>query len=137
MLAKLACCRLGAPTQTATVDFLTSTSGVQAKGLFGFVSNAVHNPTCRIEVAFTKPGSETPVDTIQLKAQGQHPAEEVPLIQNNTGGELCGQVKITAVQGKLDHQGIRVQLIGAIELVHAGVKHQEFLSQCAFLTSSL
>lgn len=82
-------------------------------------------------MAFTQPGSTESVDTIQLKALGKHPAEELPLFSDITGGEVCGQVKITALQGKLDHQGVRVQLIGVVELAHAGVKNQEFLSLCA------
>lgn len=46
----------------------------------------------------------------------------------------CAQVKVTARQGRLEHGGVKVQLLGVIELMHAGVRHHEFLSLCAPLT---
>jgi hypothetical protein len=42
------------------------------------------------------------------------------------------QVRAIPLQNgqKLEHQGLRVQLIGVIELLKAGVKNHEFLSLC-------
>ena len=48
-------------------------------------------------------------------------------------GEVRVQVKVVALQGgqKVDHQGLRIQLVGTIELLKSSVKNHEFLSLCA------
>jgi hypothetical protein len=66
---------------------------LQAKSLFGFVTNAVSNHSCKLEVVFTKPDGEEPLEHVKLKAQGKHAAEELPLFQDNSGGRVCGQVR--------------------------------------------
>lgn len=100
------------------------------KGLLGFVSNAVGHNHSRIEVEFTHPDTNETVPTIRLKAQGQHAAEEMPLYVRTDNTKICGQVKIISSQagGKLDHLGVRAQLLGTIELRKSGVKHHQFLS---------
>lgn len=124
---------------------------LQGKGLLGFVSNAVGHNNSRIEVEFTHPDTNETVPTIRLKAQGQHAAEEMPLYVITENTKVCGkvclldanfrhactdytsvfvQVKITGSQsgGKLDHLGVRAQLLGTIELRKSGVKNHQFLS---------
>lgn len=128
---------------------------LKGKGLLGFVSNAVGHNNSRIEVEFTHPDTNETVPMIRLKAQGQHAAEEMPLYVISENTKICGQVgkctiylsmmdglamsvtyvlflqvKITSSQsgGKLDHLGVRAQLIGTIELRKSGVKNHQFLS---------
>ena len=69
---------------------------MQGKGLFGFVSKAVSNSSCKLEVVFTKPDGETPMDVISLKAQGRHPAEELSLFSDQTGNQVCGKARSTS-----------------------------------------
>jgi hypothetical protein len=68
-------------------------SVLQAKGIFGFVSNAVSNNSCALEVVFTKSDKGRPLDTIRLKALGKHSSEELPLLEDATGHQVCGQVR--------------------------------------------
>ena len=66
---------------------------MQAKGIFGLVSNAVSNQTCSIEVLFTKPGSNTPMDTVSLRAQGKMGEQVMPLYEDASGQPITGHVR--------------------------------------------
>jgi len=66
---------------------------LQAKGLFGFVSNAISHQNCRFEVTFNQPGNREPVPAVHLKAQGKYPAETYPLYQDASGTSVCGTVR--------------------------------------------
>lgn len=100
------------------------------KGLLGLVSSGLGQSACRVEVNFNDPNTNDPVPTIKLKAQGKHPAEELPLYLITDQSKICGEVKVICTQPgtKLDHLGIRAQLLGNIELINSGVKNHGFLS---------
>jgi hypothetical protein len=65
---------------------------LQGKGLLGFVSSAVGQTACRLEVIFLDAQTKKQVPSIKLKAQGKHPAEELPLYVINDATRICGEV---------------------------------------------
>ena len=67
-------------------------------------------PNCEIDVKLTKPDGRKPA-TIKDRTQGSYKA-----IVFQDGEDVKGQVLINLNKGKrLDHLGIRVELVGIIE----------------------
>ena len=81
--------------------------------------------SCTTQLEFSTPGGAPPA-TIKVKTR-RGESETVPLFTNKD--TLCGTVKVSPVPGKrLEHQGIRVQLVGEIEMASERGHPHEFLS---------
>ncbi|GMH34364.1 hypothetical protein BSKO_02198 [Bryopsis sp. KO-2023] len=94
------------------------------KGFF----NLVGAPQASIDLVFRGKGDH-PLRKAKVpnKADDANPIEELPLY--STGGSVHGDVRVAPVPGKkFEHNGIRVQLIGQIELASERGNYYDFLS---------
>lgn len=79
---------------------------------------------CRVEVEFRGGQDQR---TIKVKKKKSDVVEELPLFR--TGDTLSGQIKVIPLPGKkVDHAGIKVELIGQIDLQHDRGGSYDFLS---------
>ncbi|KAJ1342081.1 hypothetical protein BSLG_003345 [Batrachochytrium salamandrivorans] len=86
--------------------------------------------TAEIEVVFTDEESKTIVD---VKADKDHRAK-FPLYFD--GESVSGKVQVKTRDGKrLEHQGIRIEFVGQIQLFYDRGNHYEFLSLSQELTA--
>lgn len=92
------------------------------KSLLGLVQSA----PCKVEVDF-KDANRQPYKKTAVVKNKQNETEELPLYSNKDN--ILGEVKVTpATIKKLDHQGIKVQLIGQIELASERGLYHDFVS---------
>lgn len=91
--------------------------------LFG---NLGIGPSCTVQLEFKRPDGR-PVDTISVRRRSDGQQETLPLFTNKDS--LVGEVKVTPLPGKrVEHQGVRVQLLGEIELASERGHPHEFVS---------
>lgn len=92
--------------------------------LFGNLGIA---PSCVVQLDFDAPGPPGSISPT-VKVKGKRGEEEtLPLFGNKH--TLSGTVKVSPVPGKrVEHQGIRVQLLGEIELATERGYPHEFVS---------
>ncbi|MEW5305273.1 MAG: hypothetical protein WDW36_007826 [Sanguina aurantia] len=92
------------------------------KSFMGLVSGA----TCRIEVEFKDEKGAAYKRTVLLKTKGNE-TEDIPLYTNKDN--IMGEIKVTPTSTKkLEHQGIRVQLIGQIDVATEKGGPHDFVS---------
>lgn len=81
--------------------------------------------TCTSQLEF-KTASGGPATSITVKGK-RGESQTIPVYSNND--TICGTIKVTPTPGKrVEHQGIRVQLVGEIELATERGHSHEFLS---------
>lgn len=92
------------------------------KSLLGLVQSA----PCKVDVEFKDANRQTYKKTAVVKGKGTE-TEELALYTNKD--TIYGEVKVTPVSArKLEHQGIKVQLIGQIELASERGQYHDFVS---------
>ncbi|GBF91273.1 vacuolar sorting-associated protein [Raphidocelis subcapitata] len=98
------------------------------KNILGLVQAA----PCRIDVAFRDEAGAEYKRTAVVKGKGTE-TEELPLYTNHDG--VFGEVRITPLTTKrVEHSGIKVQLIGQIELASERGTYHDFISLVRELT---
>lgn len=116
----LLACSLRSARSLSPFD-LTPLSCLQNK-LFG---NLGLGSPCAVQLDFSSPNGGS-LTTIKIKNKPGEP-DTVPVFTNKD--TLSGSVKVSPVPGKrVEHQGIRVQLVGEIETVSERGHPHEFLS---------
>lgn len=92
------------------------------KSILGLVQSA----PCRIDIEFRDALGKPYKKTATVKIKGTD-TEELPLYSNKD--DLIGEIRVTPLTTKkIDHQGIKVQLLGQIELASERGQHHEFVS---------
>eukprot|EP00884_Botryococcus_braunii_P015314 jgi/Botrbrau1/2466/Bobra.0226s0025.1 len=92
------------------------------QNLFGGLSIV---PSAAINVEFRR-GDGEPIRTATIKVKGGE-VETLPLFSNKDG--ITGEVKVTPMPGKkIEHQGVKVQLLGQIELASERGHPHDFVS---------
>ncbi|KIY94433.1 hypothetical protein MNEG_13528 [Monoraphidium neglectum] len=93
------------------------------KNILGLVQSA----TCRIDVAFKDAdGAADYKKTAVVKGKGTE-TEELPLYTNHDS--IFGEVRVTPLTTKrVEHNGVRVQLIGQIELASERGTYHDFVA---------
>eukprot|EP00955_Chlamydomonas_euryale_P051955 355021-Chlamydomonas_euryale.AAC.18 len=75
----------------------------------------VQSAPCRVDVVFKDAEGKPYKKNVTVKAAKSDATEELPLYTNHE--DVIGEVRLTPLLGKpLEHSGIKVQLIGQIEL---------------------
>lgn len=96
------------------------------KNILGLVQSA----PCRIDVAFKEDPAAGGGDrkrTAVVKGKAGAEAEELPLYSNHDS--IFGEVKLTPLTTKrVEHAGVRVQLVGQIELASERGTFHDFIS---------
>lgn len=92
------------------------------RNILGLVQGAV----CRIDVDF-KDEAAKPYKKLAIVKSKANETEELPLYTNKD--DILGEVKVASATGKkVEHQGVKVQLLGQIELASERGHFHDFVS---------